>query len=506
MPETSESSVSAEAYPEGVISMEPATAMDASLPSSQLAFQISTERLLDVFYENYWAACPVPLPMHHLNQRRLNGNHGLDNLLLVLQYVGSVFAPWTQPAPHYEAAEKALGSTDLPRTPWNVQALMIFATAQLHTDRTRESRRSLDKATSIAMELCMNTKEFAVANGEGSPVLEESWRRTYHFLALTDQHFAITVNNPAYALINIPNLADLPCDDELYESGNIPPPRTWQQYDMREFDDVEVVYSSMAYLADISRITRYIMKSFIETGVFNTVFVATVDAKIAVWHSLLPASKRDPMRQDGTVDEVMFLSHLMASILTMSSHRPFSSLEYSFEELTTSSFSPSVPFMDAPKKDRPIHTARTLKACDMQTRLLAIPCAFERHNILTGCIVATIATAQIAACKLLDDHALSIARDRVRLSIGYLNAIGQFWTTSATMAKEVRFVARSALTGLPNTMASQPEPAVEVEIPRYELDWPVDPSVQVDIYAGMTIPMDLDAQTMGYASSSTSTL
>ena len=26
---------------------------------------------------------------------------------------------------------------------------------------------------------------------------------------------------------------------------------------MREFDDVEVVYSSMAYLADISRITRY---------------------------------------------------------------------------------------------------------------------------------------------------------------------------------------------------------------------------------------------------------
>ncbi|KAL5380780.1 hypothetical protein DPSP01_007581 [Paraphaeosphaeria sporulosa] len=356
------------------------------------------------------------------------------------------------------------------------------------------------------MELCMNTKEFAVAYGEGSPVLEESWRRTYHFLALTDQHFSIIVNNPMCALMNVPNLADLPCDDEFYESGNIPPPKTWQQYDMREFDDVEVVYSSLAYLADISRITRYIMKSFMETGVFNAAFVATVDAKIAIWHSLLPASKRDPMRQDGTVDEVMFLAHLMASILTMASHRPFSSLEYSFEELTTSSFSPSVPFMDAPKQVRPVHTARTLKACDMQTKLLAIPCASERHNIMTGCIVASIATAQIAACKLLDDHALSIARDRVRLSIGYLNAMGQFWTTSATMAKEVRFVARSALTGLPNPIASHPEPAVEIEIPRYELGWPLDPSVQIDIYAGMTIPMDLDAQTTGYTSSSTSSL
>lgn len=38
---------------------------------------------------------------------------------------------------------------------------------------------------------------------------------------------------------------------------NIPPPKTWQQFDMREFDDVEIAYSSMAYLADISSITRY---------------------------------------------------------------------------------------------------------------------------------------------------------------------------------------------------------------------------------------------------------
>ncbi|KAF2443935.1 nicotinate-nucleotide diphosphorylase [Karstenula rhodostoma CBS 690.94] len=474
--------------------------------SLEMTFQINTERLLDVYYENYWAAYPFPLPMRHLNQRRLNNNHGMENLLLVLQYVGSIFAPWTQSELHYEVAEKALGPENLPRTPWNVQALMILATAQLHTDRMRESRRSLDTATSIALELCMNTKEFAVVYGEGSPVLEESWRRTYHFLVLTDQHFSIIVNNPMCALMDVPNLADLPCDDEFYESGNIPPPRTLQQYDTREFDDVEVMYSSMTYLTDISRITRYIMKSFIETGVFNTAFVTGVDAKIAVWQSLLPASKRDPMRQDGSIDEVMFLTHLMASILTMASHRPFSSLEYSFEELTTISFSPSVPFMDAPKQIRPVHTARTLKACDIQTKLLAIPCAFEKHNVMTGCIVASIAAAQIAACKLLEDHALSIARDRVRLSIGYLNAMGTFWSTSATMAKEVRFVARSALTGLPSTIVSQSEPTGEIEISRDELIWPVDPSAQIDIYTGMSIPLILDAQAMSYASSSTSSL
>lgn len=190
----------------------------------------------------------------------------------------------------------------------------------------------------------------------------------------------------------------------------------------------------------------------------------------------------------------------------MASHRPFSSLAYSFEELTTTSFAPAVPFMDAPKQGRPLHTARTLKACDMQTKLLAIPGPVERHSVLTGCIVASIATAQIAACKMLDDHALSIARDRVRLSIGYLKAMGTYWQTSATMAKEVRFVARSALTGLPSISTIQPDPAAEMEIPRDGLLWPIDPSAQIDIYAGMTIPMDFDAQMMSYTSSSGSSL
>jgi len=193
--------------------------VEANQVPSQVAFQISTEKLLEVYYENYWAAFPVPLPKHHLNQRRLNGNHGMENLLLVLQYIGSIFAPWSLPESHHETARKALESPTLPRTPWSVQALMIFAIAQLHTNRTLESRQSLNAATSMALELCMNTKEFALAYGEGSPVLEESWRRTYHFLLLTDQHFAVIVNNPIYGLMNVPNLADLPCEDKSYESG-----------------------------------------------------------------------------------------------------------------------------------------------------------------------------------------------------------------------------------------------------------------------------------------------
>jgi hypothetical protein len=100
----------------------------------------------------------------------------------------------------------------------------------------------------------MNQRNFPQTYGEAMPVLEESWRRTYYMLNITDQHFAIVSNSPIYTLAIIPNMVDLPCDDEYYESGQIPQIETWHQYDNREFAEIEVIYSSIVYLYDMFRI------------------------------------------------------------------------------------------------------------------------------------------------------------------------------------------------------------------------------------------------------------
>ena len=83
---------------------------------------------------------------------------------------------------------------------------------------------------------------------------------------------------------------------------------------MREFDDVEVVYSSLTYLYDIEGTVTMIMRSFIETGVWGEAIITSSDARVAVWQALLPASKRDPLRLDGTVDEIMFLAHMCSTM------------------------------------------------------------------------------------------------------------------------------------------------------------------------------------------------
>ena len=57
-----------------------------------------------------------------------------------------------------------------------------------------------------------------------------------------------------------------------------------------------------------------VMRCFLETGTFGDTLICAIDAKVAIWQSLLPACKKDPLQPDGRVDEVMFMAHMIAAM------------------------------------------------------------------------------------------------------------------------------------------------------------------------------------------------
>jgi len=184
-----------------------------------MAFSVNLDRLLDLYYEYFNPSLPIVLPFHYFCRRRRCENHGLQDLLLAMQWIGSVHAPWAPSEPYYERALEALRKPTLPRNGFSIQALLILAIAQHHSDLKIEARMSLDSAIAIALEIGLTTQEFAQQCGEGNPVLEESWRRTYYLLHHTDQHFSVVVSSPMFTLRDVPNVVDLPCDDKYYELG-----------------------------------------------------------------------------------------------------------------------------------------------------------------------------------------------------------------------------------------------------------------------------------------------
>lgn len=469
--------------------------------NSDLAFHVGSDRLLELYFENFWPSLPIIPPLHYLQWRQSRDGHGMETLLVVLQYVGAIYAPWQHPGPYRKTAMQALNSPFLAHTPFNVQALLLFAIAEYHSGCKSEGQILLNLAVKIALELHMNDQAFAQAYGEGSPVLEESWRRTYYFLVIADQNFAVFSNTPIYTSANVSNTVDLPCDDEHFNSGLIPPAMSLQDYQDRELAELEIVFSSIVYLYDLHLIVKSMIDMFVETGTFGDMMIEVHDTKLAIWTSLLPACKKDPLQRDGTIDEVMFAAHVAATIALNGLHRSFSSLGMCDEEITTKSFLPSVLFVTPPQQGRAAHTARVLKASEMHTRLLAIPCTMERHNVFTMYMAARLATTQISACRyLLEDRALAIARDRIRLSIGFLKSMGTIWPLGKMMAKEVSHIARINLSKSQSTVAQVPDPTLEIDVPRDDLIFPVDPSAQIDIFSGLTLPIDWETTSCSYAS------
>jgi hypothetical protein len=56
------------------------------------------------------------------------------------------------------------------------------------------------------------------------------------------------------------------------------------------------------------------MRAFATNVRFSSELIDSCDTKIAIWQSLLPFVKKSPMRKDGTVDEVMYMAHMIAAV------------------------------------------------------------------------------------------------------------------------------------------------------------------------------------------------
>lgn len=189
------------------------------LPNSlPITLHASNDRLIGLYFENFWPAYPIVLPSHAFQTRMLtNSKHGMCFLVTVLQYIGSIYASWAPPETYYESALRALHRIEI--SPFNVQALMLLAVAEHHCDLRKEARKNLDLAIDMALQLQMNEGGFAQACCEGDARLAESWRRTYYFLHFFDQEFTVVAKLLSFRLSDISITVDLPCDDEAYESG-----------------------------------------------------------------------------------------------------------------------------------------------------------------------------------------------------------------------------------------------------------------------------------------------
>ncbi|KAL4868432.1 hypothetical protein BDV12DRAFT_169707 [Aspergillus spectabilis] len=247
---------------------------------------------------------------------------------------------------------------------------------------------------------------------------------------------------------------------------------------MREFlDDDERMFSSFAEIVGLTRGLDLALAARQGMTIANAPAIcANTDATVTAWRSLLHPSKKDIVRGDGSVDELLFEASMviqtyvlapLAQILILTClryvvdlHRQLSTLSYSPIE-AIAHCSPAPPpesLRGCNSTECQLHTAKVLRAIDQFDDLLTLPTNIATHTPFLICCISNLVIAHLAACRFhYSGQPLKLARERIRLSMGALKVLGEYWPMGQRTYKEVGIVAREIL-----GLKDQSKQAVEV--------------------------------------------
>jgi hypothetical protein len=178
-------------------------------------------KMLNTYYASFHRAHPVVLPSHAMKQRLHNNEQSIRHLLPTMQFIASLYeADPLNTSEDRPSIEDIVSSIESPPSDgFTVQALLLVAIATHSNDDFVYARELLDKAIQSALAMGMNNQSFARDNGEGDPVLEESWRRTWWLLYMTDGIFSRIRHCWTFSLHGVRADVDLPCEEALYHAG-----------------------------------------------------------------------------------------------------------------------------------------------------------------------------------------------------------------------------------------------------------------------------------------------
>lgn len=174
------------------------------------------EKCLNSFFHHFHASHPFVLPKPFLIQISKDGS--TKPLLAAIRWVGSIFldiAVQTRDQLFNEAFALIYDPQRL-KDGFLAQAMMLLIVGLDGSCQQEKARGILGDVETLALELGLNTREFATNNGRGIAVLEESWRRTWWDLFIIDGMVAGVHRATNFLLFDVPAGVALPCEEDQY--------------------------------------------------------------------------------------------------------------------------------------------------------------------------------------------------------------------------------------------------------------------------------------------------
>ncbi|RAR04184.1 ubiquitin-conjugating enzyme e2 j1 [Stemphylium lycopersici] len=396
------------------------------------------EQLVNLYYLNFHSSHPILLPRH------MYWEHGYPRCLkAVVHYVGGCFSPAVSRDDLRKCAARELAVADQ-ATPGLIQARLLYAIALFAQNAALDGQNMLDTAIQDALALGMHQRNFAARHADRSTILEESMRRTWWELYVTDGCIAALQRKSTFKTNTVDADVLLPCEDFIYEGGMCFVPPTLAEYHDNVFAEQEKVFSSYCYRIEAARLLGRVLTITGTHGVHRDL-VQAVDNSLAAFLHHLPRSKTEAEISNtfGELDELMFQAHTIIQWATILLHYPRGDL------LTPDSLAQTVPGANCTKLLCPcnrqhVHSVKAVEASRTIAMLAALQAPAQKHSPL---FVYPIALATVVQISIGAIHARNLSpcleqhSDRVKLLLGVCKTLGRYWPSAESMLRTLKKVA-----------------------------------------------------------------
>jgi hypothetical protein len=220
----SSNSISTESSTQSVTGTPDSASHPSTITLGEATFtRTQIDQLLSSYYIFFHTAHPCVLPKWKLHLQLVSEPIAAEVLLPVLLYIGSIFLKSTiDSAPLAIAARDAFTSAQSrpgPLSPYYLQALLLYAIAVYASNESERGRELVNEVVISALSVGMHRVHYATQHGQGDPVLEESWRRTWWMIYITDAHIAGSTHTFPTQTNEVEITTGLPCEEQQYQSG-----------------------------------------------------------------------------------------------------------------------------------------------------------------------------------------------------------------------------------------------------------------------------------------------
>lgn len=320
------------------------------------------------------------------------------------------------------------------RSPEVVQALLLYSIAMHARYEPMEAMPAMSKATDMAIELGMNTADFAVNHGHGDSTYEESLRRTWWELYVADGYLAALHRHTSFRSNGVLSTTHLPCEEGEYSEGSIPGnPTSLDHFDTRLFSEEELHFSSFCYRIDAVRILSRVL-AVSTTNEAHADAIQAIDNAIASWKFHLPNEKATIVNHSGEVDQMLFQATMFIQCASIFLHFPRSELPITMPP--TAEIACAQQHMEQVSPTSTQHAVKAMSASKDLANLATLP--MEKHSPFLICGLVFACIVQLSACSAYPRSTTQQNRDRVALLIGVLKSLSRNWAISQYVTGQLK--------------------------------------------------------------------